>query len=59
MGLVGLAIIVTSVLANIPITRWRIPPFIVAWLIPLAVGAAVGYVHPTWQGVTVTAPFMP
>ncbi len=42
MGLVGLAITVTSVLANIPITRWRIPPFIVAWLVPLAVGAAAG-----------------
>jgi AGZA family xanthine/uracil permease-like MFS transporter len=57
MGLVGLAIIVTSVLANIPITRWRIPPFIVAWLVPLAVGAVAGYVHPSWQGVSFTAPF--
>src|ERR1700735_4048420 len=44
VGLAALAIVVTSVLANVPITRWRIPPFIAAWLIPLAVGAAVGYV---------------
>src|SRR5580693_10741750 len=28
VGLIALAIIFTSVLANIPITRWRIPPFL-------------------------------
>ena len=57
VGLIALAIIVTSVLGNLPITRWRIPPFIVAWLIPLAVGIGVGYVHPVWPGVSLTAPF--
>jgi adenine/guanine/hypoxanthine permease len=57
VGLVALAIIVTSVLANVPITRWRIPPFIVAWIIPLALGIAIGYVHPTWQGMSLTLPF--
>ena len=56
VGLVALAIVVTSVLAGVPITRWRIPPFIVAWIIPLAAGIAVGYVHPVWQGVSVTIP---
>ncbi|MGA2711694.1 MAG: hypothetical protein ABSG41_01205 [Bryobacteraceae bacterium] len=56
VGLVALAIVVTSVLANVPITRWRIPPFIVAWIIPLAVGIAVGYVRPVWQGASVTLP---
>src|SRR5882724_12203443 len=29
VGIVALTIVATSVLANIPITRWRIPPFVV------------------------------
>jgi AGZA family xanthine/uracil permease-like MFS transporter len=58
VGIVALAIVAVSVLANIPITRWRIPPFIVAWLIPLAVGLTIGYVHPVWQGVTVQLPWV-
>jgi AGZA family xanthine/uracil permease-like MFS transporter len=45
VGLIALAIIMTSVLANIPITRWRIPPFIAAWIVPLAVALAIGYVR--------------
>ncbi len=35
-----------AVLANVPITKWRIPPFLVAWLVPLAIGLSVGYIHP-------------
>jgi AGZA family xanthine/uracil permease-like MFS transporter len=57
VGLVALAIVVTSVVANVPITRWRIPPFLAAWLIPLAVGIAVGYTHPTGQGIAPGLPF--
>ncbi len=57
VGLVALAIVAASVLANIPITRARIPPFIVAWLGPLAVGIALGYVHPQWQGWALQWPF--
>jgi len=57
VGLAALAIIITSVLANVPITRWRVPPFIVAWLVPLMLGLAVGYVHPVWQGIAVGPPF--
>ena len=57
VGLVALAIVATSVLAGVPITRFRIPPFIVAWLVPLAVGLAVGYVRPDWQGMTRSPPF--
>jgi AGZA family xanthine/uracil permease-like MFS transporter len=57
VGLVALAIVITSVLANVPITRWRIPPFIMAWIIPLSLGIAIGYVHPKWQGVSLTPPF--
>lgn len=57
IGLVALAIVITSVLGSVPITRWRIPPFIVAWIVPLLVGLAVGYVHPVWQGVAPGLPF--
>src|SRR5664279_3498642 len=49
VGIAALSIVAVSVLGNIPITRWRIPPFIVAWTIPLLVGWLVGYVHPVWQ----------
>ncbi len=57
VGLVALAIIVTTVLANVPITRWKIPPFIVAWIVPLAVGLGIGYVRPVWQGMSLGLPF--
>jgi adenine/guanine/hypoxanthine permease len=57
VGLIALAIIFTSVLANIPITRWRIPPFIAAWIVPLSVALIVGYVRPTWSGLAFQLPF--
>jgi AGZA family xanthine/uracil permease-like MFS transporter len=57
VGLIALAIIFTSVLAGIPITRWRIPPFIAAWSIPLLVALAIGYVRPTWSGLSLQLPF--
>lgn len=58
VGIIALAIVAVSVLANVPITRWRIPPFIVAWIVPLCVGLAVGYIHPVWQGVAVQLPWV-
>jgi len=57
IGIVALAIVVVSVLARIPITKWRLPPFLVAWLVPLGLGVAVGYVHPVWQAVTPGPPW--
>ena len=57
VGLIALAIIFTSVLANIPITHWRIPPFLVAWIVPLSVALAIGYVHPTSSGVSLQLPY--
>ncbi len=57
IGLIALAIIFASVLAGIPITRWRIPPFLAAWIVPLAAGLAIGYVHPTWSGLSFQLPF--
>src|SRR6516225_4048310 len=56
VGLVALAIVAVSVLGNVPIRRWRIPPFLVAWLIPLAVGLGIGYVLPVWQGISTVLP---
>jgi adenine/guanine/hypoxanthine permease len=35
----------------------RIPPFIVAWLVPLMIGLSIGYVHPVWQGISPGFPF--
>jgi AGZA family xanthine/uracil permease-like MFS transporter len=58
VGLVALAIVAISVLANVPITSWRIPPFLAAWLIPLAAGLALGYVHPAWLGISPALPFV-
>ncbi len=57
VGLVALSIVAVCVLGNIPITGWRIPPFLVAWIVPLAVGIGIGYVHPVWQGFAWQAPF--
>ena len=57
VGIVALAIVAVGVLGRVPITRWRIPPFLVAWLIPLAVALSIGYVHPSWNGVAFTLPF--
>jgi AGZA family xanthine/uracil permease-like MFS transporter len=56
VGLIALAIIFTSVLANIPITRWRIPPFLAAWIVPLVVALIIGYVRPTWSGLSFQLP---
>ena len=39
VGLVALTIVAVFVLGNIPITRFRIPPFLVAWLLPLAIAS--------------------
>ena len=57
VGLIALAIVLTTVLAGVPITRRRIPPFLVAWIVPLLVAFAIGYVHPVWQGVAPGLPF--
>ena len=57
IGLVALAIVAIGVLAGVPVTRWHIPPFLVAWLVPLACGIGIGYIHPTWQGLKPTLPW--
>jgi adenine/guanine/hypoxanthine permease len=57
VGLIALALIMIGV-AGVPFTRRRIPPFMVAWLIPLAVGMGVGYVHPGWPGLRIAAPWV-
>jgi AGZA family xanthine/uracil permease-like MFS transporter len=57
VGLIALAIVFTTVLANIPITRWRMPPFIAAWIVPLSVALAIGYVRPVWSGLSLQLPF--
>ena len=56
VGLVALVIVAVSVLGNVPVTRWRIPPFIVAWVVPLMVGLGAGYVHPEWPRLALRLP---
>src|SRR5262249_18426891 len=56
VGMVALAIVVVGVLGRVPITRWKLPPFLVAWIVPLAVSIAVGYVHPVWAGIVPVLP---
>jgi len=57
VGLVALVIVAVCVLGNVPITRLRIPPFLVAWIVPLAIGLAIGYIHPVWHGFHWQMPF--
>ncbi len=57
VGLVALVIVAVCVLGNVPITKWRIPPFLAAWIVPLAIGLGIGYVHPVWHGLKFQAPF--
>ena len=57
VGIVALAIVAVAVLGRVPITRWRFPPFLVAWLVPLIAALAVGYVHPGWPAISVQLPF--
>ena len=59
VGIAALTIVGITVFANVPITSYRIPPFLFAWLVPLALGIAVGYVHPVWQGAALVLPFVP
>jgi adenine/guanine/hypoxanthine permease len=58
VGIVALTIVAISVFAGVPITSRRIPPFVVAWIVPLLIGLSIGYVHPTWQGVSISLPFV-
>jgi adenine/guanine/hypoxanthine permease len=58
IGIVALAIVAVGVLAGVPVTRWRVPPFLVAWLVPLACGIGLGYVQPVWQGLRPSPPWV-
>jgi hypothetical protein len=58
VGIVALAIVCVAVFAGVPITSYRLPPFLVAWIVPLILGIAVGYVHPAWTGASLQLPFV-
>lgn len=59
VGIVALAIVGITVFANVPVTSLRLPPLLFAWLIPLFLGIALGYVHPAWQRVSLVLPLVP
>jgi adenine/guanine/hypoxanthine permease len=58
VGIAALAIMAITVLANVPVTSYNLPPFLFAWLIPLLLGVAVGYVRPLWPGAALVLPFV-
>ena len=58
VGIAALTIVGITVFANVPVTRYRFPPFLFAWLIPLLLGITVGYVHPFWSGAALVLPFV-
>jgi AGZA family xanthine/uracil permease-like MFS transporter len=58
VGIVALAIICVAVFANVPITSYKLPPFLIAWIVPLILGIAVGYVHPSWTGAALELPWV-
>lgn len=58
IGLLALAIVCLCVLGDVPITRWKLPPFLVAWIVPLSVGLGIRYVRPVWSAISFQAPFM-
>lgn len=57
IGLIALAIVLVTVLGNVPVTRYRIPPFLVAWLVPLVISLSIGYARPEWSGFSLQAPW--
>jgi len=59
VGIAALSLVGITVFANVPVTRYRLPPFLFAWLLPLFLGIAVGYIHPFWPGVALVLPFVP
>ncbi|MGH9644567.1 MAG: hypothetical protein ACRD3Q_19355 [Terriglobales bacterium] len=57
VGIIALVTVSATALARIPITSWKIPPFVAAWIIPLIVGFSIGYIHPLWHGIAPVVPF--
>ena len=58
VGILALALVAATVFPHLSITRAKVPPLLVIWLLPLAVGIGIGYVHPVWDGFSFTAPFV-
>lgn len=57
VGLIALAIVLVTVLGNVRVTRYRIPPFLIAWLVPLGISLSIGYVRPDWGGFSLQQPW--
>lgn len=57
VGIVALAILCATVLPRLPITKYRLPPFLFIWLVPMFIGMAIHYIHPVWTGVKPAAPW--
>jgi AGZA family xanthine/uracil permease-like MFS transporter len=58
VGIIAFVIVAAGVIANVRITRWNFPPILAAWIIPLLIGLAIGYVNPVWHGISFVPPFI-
>lgn len=56
VGLCALALVFVGLFADIPFTRYRIPGFLVVWLVPLAIAIGLGYTTPRFGGLRFTIP---
>jgi adenine/guanine/hypoxanthine permease len=56
VGIVALVIVCATVLPRLPVTKYRLPPFLFVWLIPMLIGLGIHYIHPVWTGVKLSAP---
>lgn len=58
VGLLALGLVFVGLYADLPFTRWRIPGFLVVWLLPLALAVVLGYHRPVWPVARLTAPWV-
>ncbi|GMA61970.1 hypothetical protein NZD89_19790 [Alicyclobacillus fastidiosus] len=57
LGIIALTLVLCGVFAKIPLTKWSLSPFFVAWMVVLVVGLTTGDIHISWSGMHFTAPW--
>ncbi|WAH35654.1 hypothetical protein [Alicyclobacillus dauci] len=57
LGIIALTVVLCGVFAKIPLTKFNLSPFLVAWVIVLVVGLATGDLDITWTGMHLTSPW--
>lgn len=57
LGVIALAVVLAGVFAKIPLTKWNLSPFLVAWILVLVVGFSTSNISMAWTGVRVISPW--